>query len=135
LEACKASWRSIAAKGTNGQYASCHAGLLYTHAPILEKKEKVGSYLIGQFLLKEFEPGEAAAQAKQLAAKYGLPKEALQQALSTVPVVDTDVQSHLKTWPGAAVKAVQSILVERRGFLERLQQIANLTQFSKGAVE
>ena len=133
--ACRASWRTIAGSASSGQYTSCHAGLLYTHAPILEKKEKVGSYLIGQFLLKEYEPGEAAAQAKQLAAKYGLPKEALQQALSTVPVVDTDVQSHLKTWPGAAVKAVQSILVERRGFLERLQQIANLTQFSKGAVE
>jgi ligand-binding sensor protein len=134
-EACRASWQAIASNGNNGQYASCHAGLLYTHAPILDKKEKVGTYLIGQFLLKGYEPGEEAAQAKQLAVKYNLPKEALQQALSTVPVVGADRQAHLKTWPTAAVNAVQSILVERRGFMERLQQIANLTQFSKGVIE
>ena len=133
-EACRASWRAIANNGASGQFTSCHAGLLYTYAPILDKNEKVGTYLIGQFLLKGYETGEEAAQAKHIAAKYNLPKEAIQQALSTVPVVGPDRQPHLKTWPAAAVKAVQSILVERKGFLERLQQIANLTQFSKGVM-
>jgi excisionase family DNA binding protein len=133
-EACRASWQAIASNGNNGQIVSCHAGLLYAQAPILDKGEKTGTYLIGPFLLKGYEVGEEAAQARQLSAKYNLPKEALQQALSTVPVVGADRQPFLKTWPAAAVKAVQSILEERRGFIERLQQIANLTQFSKGAI-
>jgi ligand-binding sensor protein len=130
-DACRATWQSISRNGSSGQYVSCHAGLLYTQAPILDKGQKMGNYLIGQFLLKGYDTGEEAALAKQLAARYNLPKEALQQALSTVPVVSAERQPHLKTWPAAAVKAVQSILVERRGFLERLQQIANLTHFSK----
>ena len=134
IEACRESWRAIASNGNIGQYTSCHAGLLYTHAPILDQNEKVGTYLIGQFLLKGYETGEEAAQAKHISAKYNLPKEALQQALSTVPVVGPDRQPYLKTWPSAAVNAVQSILVERRGFLERLKQIANLAQFSKGVM-
>jgi ligand-binding sensor protein len=139
--ACRATWQSIARSArsarsdSGGQYAGCHAGLLYTYAPILDKSEKVGTYLVGQFLLKGYEAGEEAALAKQLAEKYDLSKDALQQALSTVPVVGPDRQPHLKTWPAAAVKAVESIMVERRGFLERLQQIANLTQFSNGVME
>ncbi len=133
-DACRATWRAIGTHG-GGPYASCHAGLLYAPTPIMDKGGKTGTYLIGPFLLKGYETGEEAAQAKQMAVKYDLPKEALQQALSTVPVMGPEKQPYLSTWPVAAVKAVQSILVERRGFLERLQQIANLTQFSKGVME
>lgn len=133
-DACQATWRGIAGSGGNGQFTGCHAGLLYTPTPVLDKGGQTGTYLIGPFLLKAYENEEAAAQARQLAARFGLPKEALQQALSAVPVIGPERQPYLKTWPAAAVKAVQSILIERRGFIERLQQIANLTQFSKGVM-
>jgi hypothetical protein len=43
-------------------------------------------------------------------------------------VIDPSQHARLESWPFSAARAIQSILHERLGFMERLQKIANLTQ-------
>ena len=43
-------------------------------------------------------------------------------------MIDPAQHARVEAWPFTAARAVQSILHERLGFMERLQQIANLTQ-------
>jgi hypothetical protein len=45
-------------------------------------------------------------------------------------VVDPAQHARLEVWPASGALAVHSIMRERLGFMNRLQQIANLTQLS-----
>jgi hypothetical protein len=47
-----------------------------------------------------------------------------------VPVIAPERHAQVENWPSAAAQAVQSILQERSGFIQRLQKIADLTQIS-----
>jgi hypothetical protein len=43
-------------------------------------------------------------------------------------VIPPEQHAKVESWPFTAARAINSILRERVGFIERLQQIANLTQ-------
>ncbi|HEX7394141.1 MAG TPA: PocR ligand-binding domain-containing protein [Anaerolineaceae bacterium] len=128
-QACRASWKEFTRHSTSGsRYFTCHAGIQYISAPILDQEKLVGHFLAGEFYWQTPDPQEEAGRIQRLASTYFFPVETLQQAARTVPVIPPEQQSRVETWPATAARAVQSILTERSMFMERLQQIANLTQ-------
>ncbi len=136
---CVASWQSFARDsatiiGANGAVAegsrffTCQAGLQYIGAPIFDKEVQVGLFLAGQFYWQPPDPREETERIRRLSAAYNLPIDDLQAAAREIPVIDPAQHGRVETWPFTAARAVQSILHERLCFVERLQQIANLTQ-------
>jgi excisionase family DNA binding protein len=134
--ACRASWQSFARDSaavngsTGGKFFTCQAGLQYIGAPIFDRNIQIGLFLAGQFYWQAPEPREEAERVRRLASAHNLPLKELQEAAHEIPVIDPSQHTRVENWPFTAARAVQSILHERLCFIERLQQIANLTQFS-----
>jgi excisionase family DNA binding protein len=129
--ACRASWKSAAEHcSSGGKYFTCHAGLQYIAAPVIDKHEPAGVFLSGQFYWQAPDGREQSERSRRLAAAHNLDFEALQTAAAGIPVIEPQQQSRVEEWPFSAARAVQSILQERILFIERLQQIANLTQLT-----
>lgn len=130
-EACRQSWRSFAERSRDGsQYFTCHAGLQYVGAPLFDKNEQVGLFLVGQFYWQPSDPREENERIHRLSQVIFKTPDTLQKTLSSIQVVPPEQQSKVETWPFTAARAVNSILRERVGFIERLQQIAHLTHIS-----
>jgi excisionase family DNA binding protein len=138
---CQASWKSFARdslmiSGKNGEmtpgakFFTCQAGLQYIGAPIFDKDTQVGLFLAGQFYWQAPDPREEAERTRRLAAAHDLPMEDLLAAAREIPVIDPSQHARVEAWPFTAARAIQSILHERLCFVERLQQIASLTQLS-----
>jgi excisionase family DNA binding protein len=129
--ACQASWQALTCQADPAEKVfTCHAGLQYVCAGLHSGSQLVGWFLVGQFYWEAPKLPEQAAHLKRLAATHGLDERALEQAAATIPCIPAAKQVRLKTWPAAAARAVHSIMNERVAFTDRLQQIANLTQFS-----
>lgn len=128
-EACRASWRSFAAGSRSGsQYFTCHAGLQYVGAPLQDNSGQVGLFLVGQFYWQAPDPREESERIRRLSLTSGIPASTLQAAASSIQVIPPEQHGRVENWPFIAARAVNSILRERVGFIERLRQIANLTQ-------
>jgi ligand-binding sensor protein len=145
VNACRASWQSFAhdsqaVSDENGKivagtrFFTCQAGLQYVGAPIFDKEDQIGLFLVGQFYWNATEPREEAERIRRLSAAYRLPMEGLQSAVREVPVIEPALHSRVEGWPFSAARAIQSILRERIGFMDRLQQIATLTQVPRRIV-
>ncbi len=126
-ECCRASWLRYARSGST-TYSTCHAGLEYIGAPITDKGERLGWFMTGQFYWQAPDPQEQDERIRRLAAQHNIPLENLRLAANAIVVIDPTRRGQLETWPFSAARAIQSILRERTGFMDRLQQIANLTQ-------
>jgi excisionase family DNA binding protein len=124
--ACRKEFLEKSAAG--GKYFTCHAGLNHVGAPVQVKGERIGLFLVGPFYWQAADPHEQSERVRRLAIQYDLPEGDLQEAARVVPVIAPDRQAQLDGWPFSAARAVQSILVERTGFMDRLRQIATLTQ-------
>lgn len=132
--ACRTSWQAFARDSAvvNGAAGSklftCYAGLHYVGAPIMEKDTQIGLFLAGQFYWQPADKREETERIRRLASAHNVPLQDLQESASKIPVIAPDQHPRVESWPFTAARAVQSILHERIGFMERLQQIANLTQ-------
>lgn len=137
----RASWQSFALHSQpihsgSGQivdgarFFTCQAGLQYVGAPIFDKDAQMGLFLVGQFYWQAPDPREEAERIRRLALACNLALDNLQAAAREIPVIDPSQHARVETWPFTAARAVQSILHERLCFVERLQQIADLTQIS-----
>jgi excisionase family DNA binding protein len=128
-EACRASWRTIAEQAATGsKFFTCHAGIQYVAAPVVDDGKPVGFFLTGQFHWQKQDEREQAERLRRLSSSHNLPLEKLQQAEAAVPVIEPKEHARVESWPFTAARAVQTILHERLGFMERLNQIANLTK-------
>ena len=127
----RSSWKAAAEHAsTGGKYFTCHAGLQYVSAPILDQDEPAGIFLSGQFYWQVPDQREENERIRRLAGAHQLDQNELQIAAASLPVIEPQQQAQVEEWPFSAARAVQSILQERTLFIKRLQQIANLTQFS-----
>ncbi|HEX9011902.1 MAG TPA: PocR ligand-binding domain-containing protein [Anaerolineaceae bacterium] len=128
-EACRACWKDFVRSSAEGnKFFTCHSGLQYIGAPLTDRGEQVGLFLVGPFYWQPPHPREQDERVGRLAAAYGISAGELQQAAREIAVVAPEQHAQLEAWPFAAARAVQSILAERSGFMERLRKIANLTQ-------
>lgn len=129
LAACQQSWREMAQQAAEGRkFFTCHAGLQYICAPISDQAKPAGYFLAGQFYWQKPEPREQAERLRRTASQTGLDLAELQQAAESVAVIAPEQHQQAEAWPQTAARAVESILRERIGLIQRLQQIANLTQ-------
>lgn len=134
VHACQASWQSFARDSISvdgmvgSKFFTCFAGLQYIGAPIMERGTQIGLFLAGQFYWQSPDPREEAQRIRRLAAAYHVSQQELQEAAHQIPVIAPEQHSRAEAWPFTAARAIQSILHERIHFVERLQQIANLTQ-------
>jgi excisionase family DNA binding protein len=127
--ACHASWKKFAKQsGTGSRYFTCHAGIQYVSAPILDNEKTIGYFLAGEFYWQSPNLHEEAERSQRLATTLNLEVETLTQSVNTIPVIESKQHSQVEAWPASAARAVQTILHERIGFMERFQQIANLTK-------
>jgi excisionase family DNA binding protein len=127
--ACRASWKEFAQQSSTGsRYFTCHAGIQYVSAPIFDNEKGIGYFLAGEFYWQAPNRNEETERSQRLAASLNIAVETLTQAANTIPVIETKQHSQVEVWPVAAARSVQTILQERIGFIERLQQIANLTK-------
>jgi excisionase family DNA binding protein len=130
-QACRRSWQEMAAAAAAGEREfTCHAGLTCLAAPVMDGEALAAWFLAGQVRLSPADAEELAARARELAADYALPLSAVQEALRKVPVIPSDQHDLLSAWVIDAARAMESILQERAGFVQRMQQIADLTQIS-----
>jgi excisionase family DNA binding protein len=128
--ACRASWKEFAKQSSAGsRYFTCHAGIQYISAPIVDNEKNIGYFLTGEFYWQPPNSHEEDERAQRLATMLNLSQETLSQAANTIQVIETEQHARVEAWPKAAARAVQTILRERLGFIERLQQIADLTKF------
>jgi len=127
--ACRASWKAAAEHAdSGGKYITCHAGLQYITAPVMDKGEQAGLFLSGQFYWHAPDAREQSERVRRLATAHNLDQDVLQKSAAAIPVIAPEQQPQVEEWPFSAARAVQSILQERILFIERLQQIAHLTQ-------
>ena len=130
-QACRRSRQEMAAAAAAGEREfTCHAGLNCLAAPVMDGEALAAWFLAGQVRLSPAAAEELAARARELAADYALPLSAVQEALRKVPVIPSDQHDLLSAWVIDAARAMESILQERAGFVQRMQQIADLTQIS-----
>jgi excisionase family DNA binding protein len=128
-ERCHASWQKIAKQANSrSEIFTCHAGLKYFGSVILNQNKKQGVFLAGEFYLSDSDADYEKEILIQTAHECGIDEQAMIVAASKVRRLSPEEQKHLSYQPEAAATAVESILNERTSFMERLQQIANLTQ-------
>jgi excisionase family DNA binding protein len=128
-ELCETSWRQIAKQASGRtEVFTCYAGLKYFGSVILAQNKKQGVFLAGEFYSEEINFDELADSLKKIARQCGIDEQELIAAARQVKKLSKEEQQHLSSQPEAAATAVESILSERTAFMERLQQIANLTQ-------
>ena len=111
-------------------YFTCSSGLQHIAAPIVDRDSTVGFFLIGQFYWHTPDQREEEDRVRRLAHTHNLPTEKVFEAAREIPVIPSGMHQLIEKWPQAASRAIQSILLERSNFLDRLQKIANLTQIS-----
>lgn len=128
-QAGEQTWRRFVEQGAAGEaLLTCHAGLHYICAPVMDQGYLVALFLAGQFVWESEKAGLQEESVRRMAADYHLPVDRLKQAARQTLVVPDERRAQVISWPGAAAQAVESILIERTGFVQRLQQIADLTQ-------
>ena len=129
LKACQAAWQMTARNSNfDNQPQTCHAGLQYISAPIMDDGSLGGMFISGRFYWQTPNPQEETERLQRLAEAYALPFEELRLAAKTIQVISSDRHAQVMAWPLTAARAVQSILRERTGFMTRLQKISDLSQ-------
>jgi excisionase family DNA binding protein len=127
--ACLQNWREFARQAAAGEnLLTCHAGLSYWVHPVMENSKRIGWFITGGCLRQSSET--AQQRLEELSQQYDIPFDLLQDAFEKIPRIPPDIHSRVNSWPAIAARAVEGILRERTSFIERLQQIANLTQIS-----
>jgi len=127
--ACRNSWKEMVTLAANGEREfTCHAGLNYLAAPVVDGETLVGWLVAGQIRLTNPVAEEQTMRMQELARAHALPISAVQEAFRQAPLIPSEKHMLLHTWVSSAATAMESIMQERSGFMQRLQQIANLTQ-------
>lgn len=130
MEACMQSWRGFAMSPAQDRRYTCHAGLNYVGAPVMDAGEQIGMFLAGPFYWQTPDSADEAQRMARLAEMHHLNVDELMGLAREIRVMGRDLHAQLEAWPAAATRAVQSILHERTGFIHRLKRIADLTQIS-----
>jgi excisionase family DNA binding protein len=129
-EACRVCWKESAELSVRQTHFTCHAGLQYLAVPIYDRGRQIGALLTGQFYWQSPDRYEESERVQKLAATHHIDPDELQSAVLDVQIIPNERHAQVESWPRHAVDAMHSILNERSGFMQRLQQIADLTQVS-----
>jgi len=130
-QACQASWRRMALKSTGEpNFQICHAGLCYKRAAIHAENVQIAWLIGGQYYLNTPDHEKEKERVEEMAVRYQIPAEQLQEAARQIPVLKHHQQEQVKEWTPKVALTVQSILCERSDMMSRLQRIAELSSIS-----
>lgn len=127
-KACQTCWAESANRCGHETHFTCHAGLQYLAVPLLDRGAQIGAFLTGQFYWQPPDRYEEADRIRKLAGLHRIDADTLQNAAFEVQVIPSDKRIQVEGWPRHAADSMHSILNERAGFIQRLQQISDLTQ-------
>jgi excisionase family DNA binding protein len=128
-DACLESWRGFTEQSKEGiKRFTCHAGFNYLGKLVTVRGIQKALFVIGPFYWQPPEPDEETLRIRRLSDYHQLSYQDLVEAVQTVSIIPTAQHAQLESWLTAVVEAVQSIYQERSVYVERLQQIASLTQ-------
>jgi excisionase family DNA binding protein len=128
---CINSWRIAAAgsQDTTPQIATCHAGLNYVWGRITVRGEFVAATHAGQFLNQPPADQGWSGRVAELSTATGVEANRLSDALASVPVLDRDRREQIPRLLLRTTETFAEIGEERLSLLERLQRIAEMTQY------
>ncbi len=121
---CRQAWLDYAASGGGGAF-TCVSGLFYAGAPVLDGGERIGWFLCGPALPAG--TNLSSLPLARLASEASLNESVLRDAAAGLPAAGQDQQARMHHWAEQAAGAIQSILTERSGFLQRLDTIARIS--------
>ncbi|MEJ2746926.1 MAG: PocR ligand-binding domain-containing protein [Anaerolineae bacterium] len=130
-QACMASWRKmVEGPQREGGFAVCHAGLHYMQAPIKNNDITNSLLIVGQFYSHAPDEAEEAARIRELAQKHGIDEAALINAARDILVLDGRHRAKISVWLHKMTAVFEHISCERIGFMNRLRQIANMSDLT-----
>lgn len=128
-QAFAADWAAMASGLLNGsRFFNDHTGMCHAAIAIHDKDKPAAIFLSGQFYWHPPAAPEQAERVRKLAAAHSVDEATLAEAAAAVQVIELAQHGRVEAWPQAAARAIESILRERVGFIDRLQRIADLTQ-------
>jgi excisionase family DNA binding protein len=124
-QTCSRAWKSIAIQAQEeSAILPTYSNLHCIAAGIFHQDQKQGVFLAGEFFTSSMMSAKSARELKAL----GFSPEEIKSTLEKVPHVTEKQMKKLIKQPAAASRAIESILIERGAFIDRLQRIANLTK-------
>jgi excisionase family DNA binding protein len=125
--ACQRSRELAIQSPRKDHWIACHAGLFYRVVPIHENSQPVAYFFSGQIYLSVPNAREELQRMQELAKRHGLEEDELLRASREVPTLNSKQLNEMETWPTQFSRAIENILNERAGLVERLQKIAEIS--------
>lgn len=126
--ACQDSWRATVSADAETPF-TCHAGLHYLKAEIKDNGEVIGYVLVGQVLLGVADEHAWINHLQKLIARYNqISGQEIILAARQIPIIPNEQAQLIKNWPQKTSAAIEAILRERSGFIDRLQRISQMSQ-------
>jgi len=122
---CIESWQKLVQlEGLSPEFIPCHAGLMYTRAPIHVQGELIATLIAGQFHTYAPDPKDEVARIRKLAERYQINFNLLTQAADSTSVLDKRKKSQLSQWLQRVARTFEQIGSERSDLMNRLKQIS-----------
>jgi len=126
---CYNSWKNLNFKNNSEKiFNTCHAGLNYAGAPIYQDGKQIAKLIAGQFYSEEQDESLREIQIKQLAKDYSLSANELLEAAKEINGIDERKKNNLSNWLLKVAKSFEQIGRERKEFIQRLQNIAEISK-------
>lgn len=127
-KACQGSWRKIALRTTgNPAFHVCHAGLCYMRSSVTMNGKPIAWMVTGQFFTSTHQAEKVLDNITQIAARYKLDTEKLEEVARDIPVLKHSQQEKVQEWAPKVSATVQSMLCERLDLVERLEKISEIS--------
>ena len=129
-QACIQSWRELAHQDSRSpEFSSCHAGLQYASTRIEVRGELLALLVSGQFYIQSPSSQEEAKRVHSLAEDFHINENLLSQAAAKIPVLDNRRESQIGEWLKRVAHTFEQISSERANLMNRLKQIAVMSDF------
>jgi excisionase family DNA binding protein len=122
---CEESWKEIALDAHAEGWFTCRLGCVYLKLPIHDEEEVIGFALVGQFASNEAR-SMVDVSIHDIAQICTLDRANLLEKYRQLPSLNETMRTQVQGWGAQFVRAVESILRERSGFINRLQRIVEI---------
>ncbi len=124
--ACQTSWKSMPQSMEKMGWVKCHAGLTYYYYALLDNGIPTAYLLAGQSRINQHDLTKESSQ--RLAAMLQVDESTLNVLFNEINCLNPDGQVQIERWVQKAAGALEGILAERAGLIQKLQQIAEISQ-------
>jgi excisionase family DNA binding protein len=125
-KACQTSWKAIANTDKRHGWISCHAGLTYYFQALQENGTTAAFLLASQSRISD-QPADQAL-LRRLANSVDLDENEVIRAYQAIQPLDPIKQNQIEGWTAKVAEALEGILAQRLGLVQKLQQIAEISQ-------